>query len=81
MPETLAQPDAMRHVVRCSPAIITFATPCRYLVVAGKLGTAAGMLRSEFCLVPKGDTPTSSRLFTAIACGIYAAVLLIRIGY
>ena len=33
------------------------------------LGTAQGMLRSNFCLVPKGDTPTSSRLYTAVACG------------
>ena len=32
-------------------------------------GTAEGMLRSQFCLVPKGDTPTSSRLYLALACG------------
>ena len=27
------------------------------------------MLRAAFCLVPHGDTPDSSRLYDAIACG------------
>lgn len=37
-----------------------------------KIGTARGMLESELCLIPKGDTPTSSRFFTAVACGCVA---------
>jgi len=40
-----------------------------------KLGTARGMLHSDFCLVPKGDTPTSSRLYSAVACGCVPLVL------
>jgi len=33
-----------------------------------RLHTARGMLQHEFCLVPRGDTPTSGRLFVALAC-------------
>ena len=33
-----------------------------------RLQTARGMLAHEFCLVPRGDTPTSGRLFGALAC-------------
>ncbi|KAL1495404.1 hypothetical protein AB1Y20_016772 [Prymnesium parvum] len=33
------------------------------------LGTALRMANADFCLVPKGDTPTSSRLYSALACG------------
>ena len=33
-----------------------------------RLHTARGMLGHEFCLVPRGDTPTSGRLYAALAC-------------
>ena len=33
-----------------------------------RLHTARGMLSHEFCLVPRGDTPTSGRLFVSLAC-------------
>ena len=33
-----------------------------------RLHTARGMLSHEFCLIPRGDTPTSGRLFAALAC-------------
>lgn len=33
-----------------------------------RLHTARGMLSHEFCLVPRGDTPSSGRLFAALAC-------------
>jgi len=39
------------------------------------LGTAVGMLRSNFCLVPKGDTPTSSRIYSAVACGCVPIII------
>ena len=32
------------------------------------LHTARGMLSHEFCLVPRGDTPSSGRLYAALAC-------------
>lgn len=34
-----------------------------------------GMLKARFCLVPEGDTPTSSRLFDAIAAGCVPMIL------
>ena len=40
-----------------------------------KIGTARGMLRAEFCLAPKGDTPSSGRFFSAIACGCIPVVI------
>ena len=40
-----------------------------------KMGTALAMLRSQFCLIPKGDTPSSSRFYTAIACGCVPLVI------
>ena len=40
-----------------------------------KVGTARQMLRSEFCLTPKGDTPTSGRFFHAMACGCIPVVI------
>lgn len=42
---------------------------------ASKLETARGMLCADYCLVPKGDTPTSSRFFQAIACGCVPLVI------
>ena len=39
------------------------------------------MLCSEVCLVPKGDTPTSSRFYSAIACGCVPLVLSDDLGY
>ena len=33
------------------------------------------MLRHEFCLVPRGDTPSSGRLFGALACRCVPLVL------
>ena len=38
-------------------------------------GTALGMLRSNFCLVPKGDTPTSARIYSAVACGCVPIII------
>jgi hypothetical protein len=35
---------------------------------ATKLEFARRMLCADFCLVPKGDTPTSSRFYSSIAC-------------
>mmetsp|Transcript_16828 Transcript_16828/g.43215 ORF Transcript_16828/g.43215 Transcript_16828/m.43215 type:complete len:398 (-) Transcript_16828:129-1322(-) len=37
--------------------------------------TAQGYRQSRFCLVPKGDTPTSARLFDAISCGCVPLVI------
>ena len=34
-----------------------------------KKNSASKMKRAQFCLVPAGDTPSSSRLYDAIACG------------
>ncbi|KAL1503685.1 hypothetical protein AB1Y20_012158 [Prymnesium parvum] len=42
---------------------------------AGKLEFARRMLCSDLCLVPKGDTPTSSRFYSAIACGCVPLVI------
>lgn len=39
-----------------------------------------GMLKARFCLVPEGDTPTSSRLFDAIAAGCVPLILSDRIA-
>ena len=33
------------------------------------------MLGADFCLVPKGDTPTSSRFYSAVACGCVPLVV------
>ena len=46
------------------------AEPC-----ATKLAFARRMLCSDFCLTPKGDTPTSSRFYSAIACGCVPLVV------
>ena len=40
-----------------------------------KASTARAMLRADFCLVPKGDTPTTSRFFSAVACGCVPIVI------
>ena len=40
-----------------------------------RLQTARGMLSHEFCLVPRGDTPSSGRLFAALACRCVPLVL------
>lgn len=40
-----------------------------------KLHTARGMLSHQFCLVPRGDTPSSGRLFGALACRCVPLVL------
>lgn len=42
---------------------------------SGKLELARRMLCSEVCLIPKGDTPTSSRFYTAIACDCVPLVI------
>ena len=42
---------------------------------ASKRGTARAMRESEFCLVPRGDTPSSGRLFAALQCGCVPLVL------
>lgn len=42
---------------------------------ATKLEFARRMLCSEFCLIPRGDTPTSSRMYSAIACGCVPLIL------
>eukprot|EP00930_Biecheleria_cincta_P100346 TRINITY_DN9198_c0_g1_i1.p1 TRINITY_DN9198_c0_g1~~TRINITY_DN9198_c0_g1_i1.p1 ORF type:complete len:463 (+),score=68.55 TRINITY_DN9198_c0_g1_i1:78-1466(+) len=39
-----------------------------------------GMLKARFCLVPEGDTPTSSRLFDAIAAGCVPMILSDKIA-
>lgn len=41
--------------------------------------TAAGMLHHEFCLVPRGDTPSSGRLFGALACRCVPLILSTRL--
>ena len=46
------------------------AEPC-----ASKLEFARRMLCSDYCLTPKGDTPTSSRFYSAIACGCVPLVV------
>ena len=38
-------------------------------VDASKLGTARAYQQHAWCLVPKGDTSSSGRLFSALACG------------
>jgi hypothetical protein len=40
-----------------------------------RLHTARGMLSHQFCLVPRGDTPSSGRLFGALACRCVPLVL------
>lgn len=40
-----------------------------------RLATARGMLAHEFCLVPRGDTPSSGRLFGALACRCVPLIL------
>ena len=47
----------------------------RRMASFSKTGSAAGMRASEFCVVPKGDTPTSSRLYSAIACGCVPLII------
>tara|TARA_B110001452_G_scaffold253457_1_gene244195 strand:- start:757 stop:1875 length:1119 start_codon:yes stop_codon:yes gene_type:complete len=47
----------------------------RRMASFSKTGSAAGMRASEFCIVPKGDTPTSSRLYSAIACGCVPLII------
>jgi hypothetical protein len=42
---------------------------------ASKLEFARRMLCSDYCLTPKGDTPTSSRFYSAIACGCVPLVV------
>ena len=42
---------------------------------SSRSSTARGMLRHEFCLVPRGDTPSSGRLFAALACRCVPIVL------
>ena len=39
------------------------------------------MLCSDVCLVPKGDTPTSSRFYSAVACGCVPLVLSDDLGH
>lgn len=52
----------------CSVASNTSAACAEARVRSTRLHTARGMLANEFCLVPRGDTPTSGRLFAALAC-------------
>ena len=40
-----------------------------------RLRTARGMLTHQYCLVPRGDTPSSGRLFAALACRCVPVVL------
>mmetsp|Transcript_28805 Transcript_28805/g.73978 ORF Transcript_28805/g.73978 Transcript_28805/m.73978 type:complete len:151 (-) Transcript_28805:366-818(-) len=42
---------------------------------ASRSNTARGMLQHRFCLVPRGDTPSSGRLFSALACRCIPIVL------
>ena len=37
-----------------------------------------GMLSHEFCLVPRGDTPTSGRLYASLACRCVPLVIANR---
>jgi len=43
--------------------------------VTSKETAAAEMYHSTFCLVPRGDTPDSSRLYDAIACGCIPIII------
>jgi hypothetical protein len=45
------------------------APPASSGVDASKLGTARAFHQHAWCLVPKGDTSSSGRLFSALACG------------
>lgn len=45
-----------------------------------KENLAKKMKRSLFCLVPRGDSPTTSRLYDSIACGCIPIVLSDDIG-
>ena len=45
---------------------------------ASRLHTARGMLSHEFCLVPRGDTPTSGRLYASLACRCVPLVIANR---
>ena len=50
--------------------------PCDHsMPCATKLEFARRMLCSEYCVIPKGDTPTSSRFYSAIACGCVPLVV------
>ena len=42
---------------------------------ATKLEFARRMLCADYCLTPKGDTPTSSRFYSAVACGCLPLVV------
>ena len=44
-------------------------------VDSSKLATARMMQRAEFCLAPRGDTPSSGRLFAAMQCGCVPLVI------
>jgi len=50
-----------------------FMSPAQF--VAASKDTAETYLRSAFCFVPAGDTPTSRRLFDSIAAGCVPIVL------
>lgn len=48
-------------------------------VDSSKAGTARAMAAHDLCLVPKGDTPSSGRLFSAMACGCLPLLISARL--
>ena len=63
------RPEANATTAEAAAAAAAAQIECAASRLRGsRLHTARGMLGHEFCLVPRGDTPTSGRLYAALAC-------------